>query len=321
MDGRHACARPPFVCAPVPVTNPPHTDPPIPAPAALPPADPPIVVQALVHGCAEGLLPVHRLPAALPGPGARRRAHGALHAQRESCFFVTFFALHASRALGPALCAVDKPRAGARSCPMQAARTEPALHAKCAPSARPPPAPVPAQVPILNEGDVCNELYLVVDGEVATSAPVDRSKRRGSVVMSDTGPALDPDFLAEGQQVRGRAHAVRVCVACLCACVCVRVCVRSPACMWVAACVCECAWRRWGARGGPVPPAILHARTHMRMRMHTHAHVRSHTYTHSTSIHAVLRQRLRRGQALHLPPVCCTCMRPPPIGLQRGPGP
>lgn len=55
-------------------------------------------------------------------------------------------------------------------------------------------------VPVLNEGDVCNELFLIVDGEVATSAPVNRSARRNSMMGPyDNGPNLDPEFLAGAQ--------------------------------------------------------------------------------------------------------------------------
>eukprot|EP00983_Pelagomonas_calceolata_P085469 1156566-Pelagomonas_calceolata.AAC.1 len=59
-------------------------------------------------------------------------------------------------------------------------------------------------VPVLNEGDVCNELFLIVDGEVATSAPVNRSARRNSMMGPyDNGPNLDPEFLAGAQAASG----------------------------------------------------------------------------------------------------------------------
>ncbi|KAF5831397.1 cyclic nucleotide-binding-like protein [Dunaliella salina] len=62
-------------------------------------------------------------------------------------------------------------------------------------------------VPILNEGDVCNELFLIVDGEVATSAPVDRTARRNSMLGPyDMGPNLDPEFLAGAQAVDDAAE-------------------------------------------------------------------------------------------------------------------
>lgn len=60
---------------------------------------------------------------------------------------------------------------------------------------------------ILSEGDVCNELFLIVDGEVASAAPVDRGNHRSSNLTLDHGPSLDPEFLSS-QQDRVRAYEV-----------------------------------------------------------------------------------------------------------------
>lgn len=59
---------------------------------------------------------------------------------------------------------------------------------------------------------MCNELFLVVDGDVVMAAPRDKAKRRGSILGlagMDMGPKLDADFL---QGVRGLIESKYVCV-------------------------------------------------------------------------------------------------------------